>query len=104
MVVPHAFVSFGESRYKKTIRPSWGIMAQIVQFLRPAESFEPEILEALGKAYEMAIAALHDIGQPTVVREVLAKRIIRAAQKGEHDPGALCAIALAAFNSDKLVR
>jgi hypothetical protein len=52
----------------------------------------------------MAVAALQDIGQPQLVREVLAKRIIEAAQKGERDPAALCAIALAAFNSDKLMR
>lgn len=79
-------------------------MAQILQFLRPADSFGPEILEALGKAYDMALASLHDVGQPHVVREALARRIIRAAQKGEHNPAKLCAIALAAFNSDKLLR
>jgi hypothetical protein len=81
-----------------------GPLAQILQFIRQNDAFSPEVLEALGKAYDMALAALHDIGQPEVVREVIAKRIIRAAQKGEHDPAALCAIALAAFNSDDLMR
>lgn len=52
----------------------------------------------------MAIASLHDIGQPELVREVIARRIIKAAQKGERDPAKLCAVALAAFNSDRLVR
>jgi hypothetical protein len=84
--------------------PFVGTMAQIVQFIRPPDSFDPEALSALGKAYDMAVAALHDIGQPQLVREVLAKRIIKAAQRGERDPAALCAIALAAFNSDKLMR
>jgi hypothetical protein len=79
-------------------------MAQIVQFIRPADAFEPEVLLVLGKAYDMAVAALHDVGQPQVVREVLAQRIIQAAQTGERDPAALCATALAAFNSDKLIR
>ena len=47
---------------------------------------------------------MHDIGQPELVREVIARRIIRAAQKGERDPAKLCAVALAAFNSDRLMR
>jgi hypothetical protein len=58
----------------------------------------------LGKAYGMAIASLHDVGQPEVVREVLAKRIIEAAQQGQYDPAALCAAALAAFNRDNIMR
>ena len=79
-------------------------MAQILQFIRPTDAFDPGTVETLGKAYDMALAALHDIGQPEVVREVLARRIIAAARKGERDPAALCAIALAAFDSDRLIR
>lgn len=79
-------------------------MAQILQFLRPDNAFGPEVIEALGKAYDMALAALHDVGQPDVVREVIARRIIKAAQKGERDPAKLCAIALSAFNNDELLR
>jgi hypothetical protein len=67
-----------------------------------ADSFDPEILEILGKAYDMAIAALQGIGQPGLPREVIARRIIGAAQKGEHDPVVLCAIGLGALNSDRL--
>ena len=81
-----------------------GIMAQILQFLRPNDSFGPEVLAALGKAYDMAIEALHDSGQLDAVREVVARRIIRAAKKGEHDPARLCTLALAAFNSSKPTR
>jgi len=79
-------------------------VAEILQFIRPSDSFGPEVLDALGKAYDMTLAALQDGGQPDVVREVIARRIIKAAKKGQHDPAVLCAIALAAFNSDKLVR
>jgi hypothetical protein len=56
------------------------------------------------KAYDMALESLHDFGQPEVVREVIAKRMIEAAQKGLLDPATLCADALSAFNSDRLVR
>ena len=79
-------------------------MARILEFLRPTEAFEPEALEALGKAFDMAVTALHDAGQPHIVREVIARRIIRTAQKGERNPAKLCAAALSAFNSDELVR
>jgi hypothetical protein len=78
-------------------------MGEILEFLRPTESFDPEALETLGKAYDMALAALHDVG-PKVVREALARRIIKTARKGERDPAKLCAVALAAFNSDRLIR
>jgi hypothetical protein len=50
------------------------------------------------------MASLHDRGQPEVVREVIAKRIIEAAQRGVVDPASLCADALSAFDSDKLGR
>jgi hypothetical protein len=79
-------------------------MDQILQFLRPTDAFSPEAIKVLGKAYDMAIASLHDVGQPEVVREVIAKRIIEAAQRGQYDPAALCATALAAFNCDNLMR
>ena len=79
-------------------------MSKILQFLRSDHPFDPEALRALGKGYEMALAVLHDVGQPDVVREVIAKRIVTAAQKGERDPAKLCATALSAFDSDKLIR
>jgi hypothetical protein len=79
-------------------------MAQILQFVRPTDAFGPETLIALGKAYHMALEALHDVGQPELVQEVLARRIIKAAKKGQNDPAALCAAALSAFDSDNLAR
>jgi hypothetical protein len=54
------------------------------------------------RVQELFNYALYD--QPDVVREVIAKRILEAAQKGEHDAAALSAAALAAFNSDNLMR
>jgi hypothetical protein len=77
-------------------------MARTPNYVRPTDagSFGPEILEELGNAYDMAIAALHDIGRPDIPREVIAKRIIKAAEEGEDDPVVLCAIALGALNSD----
>jgi hypothetical protein len=79
-------------------------VAQILKFLRPTDAFGPEALETLGKAYDMAIRTLHDAGQPDIVHEVIARRIIRSAKKGERDPAKLCAVALSAFNSDNMIR
>jgi hypothetical protein len=75
-------------------------MGEILEFFRPNESFDPEAAEAMGKAYDMALAALHDVGQPDIVREVIARRIIKSAQKGERNAAKLCAVALSAFNPD----
>lgn len=44
-----------------------------------------------------ALASLHGVGPSAVVREVIAKHVINAARKGERDPEALCATALAAI-------
>jgi hypothetical protein len=78
-------------------------MAQILEFFRPTDAFEPEAIEALGEAFDMAVTALDYAGRPKIVRETIASRIIEAAQKGEHDPAKLCAAALSAFNSDEVV-
>jgi hypothetical protein len=60
-----------------------GTVATIIKFLRPtdSDSFDPEALKALGKAYDMALAALHDAGQPELVQEVIARRIIKPRRK-----------------------
>ena len=40
---------------------------------------------------------LHDLGQPDLVREIIARRIIEVARDGVRDPNELCAQALKAF-------
>jgi hypothetical protein len=77
-------------------------VARISNYFRPtdADLFGPEILEVVGNAFDMTIAALHDIGRSDIPRETIARRIIEAAQEGEHDPVVLSAIALGALNSD----
>jgi hypothetical protein len=78
-------------------------MARIPNYFRPIDtddSFGPEILEVVGQAYDMAIATLHGIGRSDIPGEVIARRIIEAAQEGEQDPVVLSAIALGVLNSD----
>jgi hypothetical protein len=68
-----------------------------MQFTRPENSFDPELIAALIAVYDRAVASLHDNGQPEIVREAMAGRIIEAAKKGERDPDRLCKAALIAF-------
>ena len=79
-------------------------MASILQFVRPKRDFDDETTRLLGEAFDAARAALHDRGQPEIVYEIIAKRIIEAAKKGERDVSRLRDAGLAAlgYKSDGL--
>jgi len=68
-------------------------MSNVVQLFR-ATSFDPETVKLLCAAYDKAVASLHDAGQPPVVHEVIAQRIIADAKLGERNVDRLCANAL----------
>ena len=62
-------------------------MAQILPFTRGSIVLDPETLALATSAYDKAIV---DIGStPEVVREVIAKHIIRLIAEGERDPSVL---------------
>ena len=69
-------------------------MSSLVSIFRDG-GFDAEATQALGKAYDVACLSLHPKGQPPVVQEILAKKIIEVAQRGERNPDRLAAIALA---------
>ena len=73
-------------------------MSSIVPIFR-GSGFDAEAVQALGKAYDLACLSLHPGGQPPVVQEILARKIIEVAQRGERDPERLAAIALANLGS-----
>jgi hypothetical protein len=60
-------------------------------------SFDPEATHILGQAFVSACKALDDIGQPDMVKDIIAKRIIAIAKTGERDPNELCERALKAL-------
>ena len=62
-------------------------------FIGPG-AFGPEALVVMSGAFEAALKELQDAGQPEVVREAIALRIIAAARFGERDPVRLRAAAL----------
>lgn len=79
-------------------------MAQTLPSVRSTDAFSPEAIQTLIKAYDMALTSLQERGQPDVVREVVAKRIIEAAQRGVVGSASLCADALLALHSDRIGR
>jgi hypothetical protein len=63
--------------------------------------FDADTTKALGEAYDAACAELGDGKQPELVKEVIAKRIIEAARRGERDPHRLCTKALDALGTNR---
>jgi hypothetical protein len=63
------------------------VVAQILPFIRRSNVFAPDV----GEAYDKAISTIYpDAESQFVVRDLIAKRIIRMAQKGVVDRNQLC--------------
>jgi hypothetical protein len=62
-------------------------------------AFDPETVTVLCKAYDRARKSLRDTGQPYIVNEIIAERIIFAAKRGERDAQKLCESALRGLSS-----
>jgi hypothetical protein len=74
--------------------------ADIVPFLKD-RAFDAEATRVMGEAYDKARKMLHDKGQPHVVQEIIAKRIIDIAATGERNPDELARRALQALGLAK---
>jgi hypothetical protein len=53
-------------------------------------SSDPKLIDVMHSAYGKACRMLHDKGQPLLVQEVIARRIVKIAETGEHDPNRIC--------------
>jgi hypothetical protein len=53
-------------------------------------SFDPDEVAAVNQAYDLACQTLQNIGQLEVDREIIAGRILEAAESGERDAHKLC--------------
>ena len=58
-------------------------MASVLPFVK--SDFDDEATRRMGEAFDAACEGLPDTGQAALVREIIAKRIIEAARKGERD-------------------
>ena len=68
----------------------------IHSFVKPG-AFEPEAVTVMSQAFDAAWKELSDTGQPQIVLEVIAERIIATASIGERDPVRLREAALRWF-------
>ena len=64
-------------------------------------SFDPAAVTALRNAYEGVCAALQLADRTDPLTEVVAKRIIEHARRGERDPSRLCAVVLKELQSKR---
>jgi hypothetical protein len=76
-------------------------MATILPFVLNKSDFDDEATRLMAEAFDAACGGLQDGGQPDLVREIIAKRIIEAAKKGERDPVRLRDAGLAALGHDR---
>jgi hypothetical protein len=74
-------------------------MAAILEFIPRSAVFDDEALRVMTEAFEAACAGIQD--QREIVREIIARRIIEAAKKGERDPIVLRDAGLVSLGYDK---
>jgi hypothetical protein len=60
-------------------------------------TFSPEEVAAMGRAYESVRQKLHDRGQPAIVNEIIARRIVELAKLKALNAQELADRALASF-------
>jgi hypothetical protein len=76
-------------------------VAAILPFIRkPDTVFDDRMTGIMGEAFDNARKELRDTGQPPIVYEVIARRILDAVRGGERDPVRLRNAGLAAFGFD----
>ena len=64
--------------------------------------FDDEATLAMGAAFDQACKLLRHSGSDVIVREIVAKRIIKAAKNGERDSVQLCGKSLKAFSIEEM--
>jgi hypothetical protein len=62
--------------------------------------FGPEATRAMGAAFDKVCRSLRDTGQPSLIKEIIAKRIIDLAREGDRDPDHLSYITLKSLGFD----
>jgi hypothetical protein len=76
-------------------------VGSILPFIRKAGTvFDDRMTEIMGEAFDSACKELHDTGQPPIVYEVIARRIIDGVRAGERDPVRLRNVGLAALGRE----
>jgi hypothetical protein len=74
-----------------------GVNVTLIDEFIANTTYDPETIGAMSRAYESVLKQLRDRGQPKIVREIIAKRIIELAAIGEREPNRLCETVLSEF-------
>jgi len=59
--------------------------------------FEPKHIEAMGQAFEAVCSGLGLTKRDDPLRDLVARKVIECAQRGEHDPARLARVVLSAL-------
>jgi hypothetical protein len=79
-------------------------MATILAFIAQRGDFDDEACRVMGEVFDRVCEGFLDTGKSAgLVRELIARRIIQAAAKGERDPIRLYNAGRAALGYDKKV-
>ena len=81
----------------------WCRVASILPFIARSV-FDDAALDVMGQAFDAACKELQDDGQPLLVQDVMAQRIIPAAHRGERNVTRLRDIALVALEHTRARR
>ena len=80
------FVLFHNHDCERRVHAKGGSRGGVVgSSVHSDRSFYDATVRGIGRAFDAACKELNDTGQPAVVHEVMFKRIIAAAQRGERD-------------------
>jgi hypothetical protein len=60
-------------------------------------AFEPKHIEAMGQAFEAVCSGLELTNRDDPLRDLVARKVIECAQRGEHDPERLARVVLSAL-------
>jgi hypothetical protein len=63
-------------------------------------AFSADVTQCMGRAFEQACRTLRGGGHPDLIKEIIAKHIVRCARDGIRNPDQLCEAALAAIGLD----
>ena len=74
-------------------------MVPITPFLK-GQAFQPETVRAMGAAFDTACRRLRLAHRIDPATELVAKKVIEVAQRGERDPDRICSSVLEAFNAE----
>jgi integrase len=94
--------SLTQDRYRASLQPlesiddcaRGGRVTRLGQLILQNSAFGPEDIERLSAAYEEALRLLQLSDRTDAATQIIARRIIQAAQSGVREPSEICRLAI----------